>query len=387
MTNIELRKNILTQHTKNDSIINELLAYNHNPYHENITITELDLQKESEKHLERWKFYKNEANENGVYNTLKRRFPQFQFPVIEGISKTERYRNATLKGKQVQQASESASFSLTDPENLELIIQQTPIGEIPVLIPGNRADFESLVRVFALRNEPGPVPKSMGACTVKGYNNWDRIHQYRRDLEENSGKPMDEILWQIEFKKIIQNKELYQDKFIILSRGPYSNVRAESIGMDEDEWKKLSLKIRLEHECCHYFTLRLFGITRNNLLDELLTDFYGMVKTFNKFQSELFFQFMGLEDFPNYRSGGRMENYLGNPPVSTAAFAVLQKLTYLSAKNIENFYNKISKKNSNRSLFLVLLTILKLGLEMIGSEDGQENLRSTYKELMEQNKD
>ena len=66
--------------------------------------------------------------------------------------------------------------------------------------------------------------------------------------------------WAEEFKQLIHRKELYQDRFIILSDGFYSNIPASEIGLSESEWRRLSLTIRLEHECTHYFTRRIFNL-------------------------------------------------------------------------------------------------------------------------------
>jgi hypothetical protein len=44
---------------------------------------------------------------------------------------------------------------------------------------------------------------------------------------------------------------------------------------------------------------------------------------------------MGLEGFPSYRAGGRLESYRGDPPLSDAAFAVLQSAVKRAADNLE----------------------------------------------------
>jgi hypothetical protein len=59
-------------------------------------------------------------------------------------------------------------------------------GRVPVPVAGDRSDFVSLVQAFAERNEPAPVPESMGACIVKGFNNWDRIATFRKNALRGS---------------------------------------------------------------------------------------------------------------------------------------------------------------------------------------------------------
>ncbi|MEH2229412.1 MAG: hypothetical protein V7K71_07160 [Nostoc sp.] len=104
------------------------------------------------------------------------------------------------------------------------------------------------------------------------------------------------------------------------------------------EWLRLSLIIRLEHECCHYFTRRVFGSMRNNVLDELIADYQGIVAANNgRYRADWFLRFVGLEKFPNYQEGGRLENYRGNPALSDGAFRILQVFVKQAAENLEIF--------------------------------------------------
>ena len=376
MDSLSKRKEILGSYTKNPSVLTELLEYNQNPFDKLFPKQPLTFPLESEKHISRWKSYKKESMDNGVFPVLQKKFPQFQFPIEEGINQTEEYKNVVLRGKPSQYDSDK-SIALTEPQNLELVIHPTPVGEIPILIPGNRKDFEILVQTFAMRNEPNPVPKSMGACTLKGFNNWDRIHQYRKSIEEKLGRKLTEMEWQSEFKALIPQKDLYQDKFMILSRGPYSNVSAQTLGVEKHLWEKESLSIRLDHECVHYFTLRIFGITRNNLLDELMADFYGIVKTYGEFRKDYFLHFLGLESYPTYREGGRMENYLGEPPLSDSGFSIIRSLMYRAADTLENCSNNL-EITSDRKLTIFLLTLAKMTLDELGSPEGENRILETF---------
>ena len=130
--------------------------------------------------------------------------------------------------------------------------------------------------------------------------------------------------WPEEFQRIKAQKELYQDRFIILSTGPYSNVHAGEIGLDPEDWLKLSLVIRREHECAHYFTRRVFSSMRNSLLDEIIADYCGITAAVGRFRADWLLRFFGLESFPHYREGGRLQNYRGTPALSDPAFVVLQ---------------------------------------------------------------
>jgi hypothetical protein len=133
----------------------------------------------------------------------------------------------------------------------------------------------------------------------------------------------------------MSQKEQYQDRFILLSEGPYSAVPAHELELDDEPWRKLSLVIRREHECAHYFTRRVFGSMRNHLLDELIADYCGIYAALGRFRADWFLRFVGLEKFPHYREGGRLQNYRGDPPLSDAAFTVLQAVVKVAAEKLE----------------------------------------------------
>jgi len=164
-------------------------------------------------------------------------------------------------------------------------------------------------------------------------------------------------------QRLIPRKELYQDRFIILSDGPYSAVPAEAIGLTEQEWRRASLIIRREHECAHYFTLRMYSAMRNNILDELIADYMGIVAAAGQYEAHWFLRFLGLENFPHYRRGGRLENYRGAPPLTDGAFRILQVLVKNAAENLEKFDRKHAaalRCPANQRAILTVLTRLTL---------------------------
>jgi hypothetical protein len=292
---------------------------------------------EDEPHVATWERYAAEAGNNGVYETLSRHLVQFAFPIRAGIRESESYRAVTLRGADRRLFPDATGLRLRHPEAMALFLQQTAVGRIPVLLVPDREDFVDVVRALSRRNEPVPIPASMGACTIQGYNNWQRISEYRSRWEE----AYPESEWNDEFIAFREMRELYQDCFIVLSKGAYSGVEGRDIGMDDDAWIERSHLIRLHHECAHYVTRRLFGSMRNHLLDELLADYAGIVAAFGAYSSDLFLRFIGLEDFPFYRSGGRMENYLGDPPLSAHAFVMLQKVVVTASANL----NRADREN------------------------------------------
>ena len=274
-----------------------------------------------------WQGYAADAAERGAAAVLRERLVQLRFPVRAGMSSDAGYLAATRRGAPA--LDEGAP--LRDPEGVALFMHPTAAGRIPVVLVADRGDFELLVQALTRRNEPEPVPSSMGACMVAGYVNWNRVHAVRAHWEREHGAAG----WDAAFAALRERKELYQDRFLLASSGPYSGVPAARLGMEHEEWLRLSRVIRVEHECVHYFTRRVFGSMRNALHDELMADYAGIVAAAGEYRADWFLHFLGLEDADRYREGGRLENYRGTPPLSGDAFAALQPLVRNAAHELE----------------------------------------------------
>ena len=324
----------LSQCGASGAVLDALLAYTCNPF----DIRALDATRlpfADAPHIDAWEAYVRDSREEGVAHALARRLVQFRFPISAGISQTDDYRAATRRG--VWPPGDGPALPLEDPGGLDLVLHDTIAGRIPVITCRSRADFVSLVRACSSRNEPEPVPDSMGACIVNGLNNWDRVAQLRRRLEEERGAPFDEAGWADAFRLLIPQKPLYQDRLIILSSEPYSAVPASALGIDGAEWRARSVAIRREHECTHYFTLVAFGVMRNNLLDECIADFAGLARTYGRYDADLALRFLGLEAYPSYRAGGRFENYLETLPIDDAIASILQGIVVRAARGVAAF--------------------------------------------------
>lgn len=376
MNKQEFRRSILAVYGASDEEATELLAYNQSiadcgGRSERYAVTQLP-----EPHVATWEEYAALAEASSAFETLKQRLVQFKFPIQAGISQTEAYRHATRKGFSADEMPAATGLVLQQPEQLQLQLYQSLAGAIPILIAGNREDFVTLVRALTLRNEPQPVPLSMGACIVSGFNNWDRIHQYRQHWEAKNYDPT--ARWIDEFQRILPQKELYQDRFIILSRSFYSNIQAQEIRISKSEWQNLSLIIRLEHECTHYFTRRFFNSMRNNILDELIADYRGIVAAIGHYRADWFLRFIGLESFPQYREGGRLQNYLGQPPLCAGAVRILQALIKDAAENLQHFDTDYANKlKTLRGQTLVLISLCSLTLEELASPEASDRIQQT----------
>lgn len=365
----EHRSDVLASFGATGPEIEELLSYNKNVFAQYSGPEPLVLPLPDEPFVPAWEGYAAEAKELGVYEVLKKCLIQLQFPIREGISLSNTYQAATRRLGSAKDMPDATGLALERPDRLELFLHRTLAGKIPVLLTRHREDFVALVRALTGKNEPLPVPASMGAIMVAGYNNWDRINTYRKKWEAENRYNCAEELWKEEFRRIIPQKQLYQDRFMILSDGDYSGVPARDLGLKEEEWRETSLVIRREHECAHYFTRRLFYSMRGNVMDELMADYMGITAAAGRYKSHWFLRFMGLENFPDYREGGRLQNYRGDPPLTGGAFRILQALVKSASENLESFDRKNEAGSGSRAgATLMLAALAGLTLEELASQ-------------------
>lgn len=321
-----------------------------------------------EPHVEPWDQYAHAASDRGVLEELRDRFAQFRFPVREGISRDPAYRAATLSGDAGAAASCEPGVILESPATVSLAVWPSIGGSVPVLVAGSRADFETFVRVFTERNEPVPVPASVGAMIVAGLNNWDRIARYRAAWERSADAVPGG--WHDEFRRLVPRKDEYQDRLVILSAGPYSDISAEYTGFDSQTWLDLSVAIRREHEFTHYFIYRLCGALRTSVVDELVADFAGLVRALGQYRTDLARRFLGLEGFPRYRAGGRLEYYQRHAPLSPEAFRVLMMQAWLATSQLALVAARWGGPlRRDRTLASVVYALASLSLEDLAAED------------------
>ena len=363
---VAFRRSVLEACGADAGSVERLLAYNDTPFAPEL-LAEHAWPMADEAHLEAWDEYARDAAARGAVEALRLRLVQLRFPVEAGISATDDYRAATRRG--IGPDPGRPGPSLIDPARVELSIHTTVAGRVPILVAGAREDFVTLVRVFSGRNEPIDVPAAMGACIVTGLNNWDRVRRYRQAFEAARGGSCDEAEWTAEFRtNMAPRPALYQDRFILLSSGPYSAVPAADVGLDEDAWRARSLAIRREHECTHYLTYRAFGRMRNNVLDELIADFAALAAVDGRYDAGLALRFLGLEGYPRWREGGRLQSYLGDPPLEPAPTAVVRTLVYRAAHHLEDFV-AATPPRGRAGIARYALALAGLTLEELASDE------------------
>jgi len=331
--------------------VGELLAYNENLFDLSSLRPETRFPLPDEPFVDFWEPLAAAARERGAWEVLSEHLPQLSFPIREGISTTEAYRAATRSGVPVATLPEATGLALAEPEAVEIVLHRSAAGRIPLLIARSRDAFVTLIRALTRKNEPVPIPASQGALMVSGFNNWSRLRELRRSPD-----------WREDF--ITERRELYQDRFILLSDGPYSAVPAADLGLDEAAWKEMSLVIRREHECTHYLTRRLFGSMRNNLLDELIADSMGITAAAGSFRAGWCLRFLTA----------RLNIYRGTPPLSDGAFRVLPTLVAAAAENLERFDARHPAPSDSTEQALRVAALATLRLEDLASLDAEDRL-------------
>ncbi|MCR5626106.1 MAG: hypothetical protein K6F99_02195 [Lachnospiraceae bacterium] len=159
----------------------------------------------------------------------------------------------------------SRPVDFKEPENITGSIYSSYAGEIPMIIFGNPDDFEHFVINAAYKGVWTDEVKKQGASFLAGKTN----------------------------------------RFIVLSKKPYSNVPASWMGLGDADWHEKSMILRREHEYMHYYTRRYYGSAKQNLHDELMADFFGIYAAFGRYEAKWFDHFMGVDG----REGGRITVY------------------------------------------------------------------------------
>ena len=351
----------------------ELLRYNENHFDPDGLERIGSLPLPDEAFVQTWERYAQQAESVGAWDVLRKALVQLRFPVQRGMSRERGYEVATRGGARVEH--ETASLELGRPAAVRIEIHETPAGRLPVVVAPHRGDFELLVQALTKRNEPSPVPESIGACMVAGYTNVERLRRLREQWWARHPFPT-ELGWKRELGMLLPRKALYQDRFIIVSTTPYSAVPAARLGLTPAAWERLSLAIRVEHESVHYFTRRVFGSMKNRLLDEIIADYAGIVRAFGRFRADWALRFLGLESYPRYREGGRLENYRGDPPLSDGALRILHHLVKRAVDNLESWSATASDTKRPGGHLGTIVALTRLTVEELAAGDALDRLRA-----------
>ena len=354
--------------------IAEVLRYCENPFRD-VQVPKPVFPLPPEPHVADWRRYLAEAGPHS-FTYLQERLPQLVIPVREGVSKTEAYADATLRGKPVRSEELGGRLRLERPAEVRLLIHEHPAGALPVIVVAHRGDFETVVRALAWRGEPRPISPAVNAQIVTGFNNWERLNRHRADWAAGVDPAMAESVWPAEMARMAALEPWrFRDRFVITCVRPYSGVTAGELGleMSEADWIERSTLLRVEHEFTHYATQRVFGVMSLNLLDETLADFMGTTCALGTFRAAWYLRFLGLETWPRVREDGRAGTYAA--ALSPPAFRLLCALVVRAAHGLEDLATRWYDPAA-RGRFL--LALASLTLELLSSEEAPSLFADAY---------
>ena len=235
-------------------------------------------------------------------------YPQFALPIKQDQKVTPEYKKAVLRGEPV---CREPDFLCSPEDKLETV--ETPVGKVEILYLVHREDFEHALRALAYRCEPVEIPASVGASTIRGLINWEKIHAHKAEYFAKGGTN-----WREEFKRFTAEKSNYLDTIILLSKGDYSAVPARFVGLAEYEWDEKSLIIRKYHELTHFVCRTLYPHNVEPIRDEVIADLIGLVAAFDHYDPLMAKRFLGIESGA-FHEGGRLSHYTDGGNLEAAA--------------------------------------------------------------------
>jgi hypothetical protein len=217
-------------------------------------------------------------------------------------------------------------------KRVKVWLEATPAGRIPVVYAEDRPIFERLTAFLNAEDDPAPLPASVNAFTVPGKRPPFKGH-----------------------------------RAICLARAGYSALSGENVGVDEDEWTEKSAAIRLHHECCHYFTLRVLGGMKNHALDEVAADCAGQLAAFGRYDASLQRKFFGMDEEGRIAPGGRLGFYVKRLP-EDAIPAVCRKVNE-ALNGLEGYLAKNPEMTRTRNRPELIVKLAVLGIPGIAELD------------------
>jgi hypothetical protein len=218
--------------------------------------------------------------------------------------------------------------TLLSGEGTKVWLEGTPAGRIPVIYAEDRRTFERLTAILSAEDDSRALPASVNAFTIPAGHSPFRGH-----------------------------------RVICLTKAGYSALSGKDAGIGDAEWAEKSAVIRLHHECCHYFTLRVLGGMKNHALDEVTADCAGQLAAFGRYDASLQRKFFGLED-PDKKDpivpGGRLGFYVKKLP--EGAVSLVCRKVGEALDGLEKYLGSSSEMTqmSRRPQLIVKLAVLGL---------------------------
>ena len=279
-----------------------------------------------------------------LYEVAKR-YPQMLLPIENGISGSEAFKDAVLRGKKVDR---EPAFSFAEGDTLTYC--DTPAGRAEILFLADREDFMHAYRALGYRCEPADIPPSVGAATIIGLFNWEKIHAH-----EEAWLAAGNTDWPAEFARFTSDKSNYVDTLILLSTGPYSSVPAGWVGLEAEEWINKSIQIRKYHELTHFVCRKKAPGKKDALRDEIYADCIGLLAAFGEYDTHLAEVFLGIES-ETFREGGRLSHY-AEGDIKTCAETARQLIREAAGRVGEDGWDRCPDEDRTAGIFDLLLRI------------------------------
>lgn len=233
-----------------------------------------------------------------ILEKLTKRYPQLY--LVPGDNMLEEYRKVVLEGK----IPEKLSLELFHGTSLDdIFTEETPAGTVEIVYLYDRQDFDNFLRIMCYRCSTVDIPPAIGAMTLSGVINRDKIRRHKEKYILSGGDN-----WASEWKLFSADKKNYTDTLIVISNGAYSNIPYDRAGYSEEEWMRISRIIRTYHECTHVICQRLYPELKETIWDEVVADAIGILFALNEYDVKLAEMFLGVS--ADGYVGGRLENYL-----------------------------------------------------------------------------
>ena len=151
-------------------------------------------------------------------------YPQLSIPISKGVSQSKLYKDIVLRG--VPHNNMLSGDFVVNGVLGEYF--DTPTGTVNIYVISKRTDFVHSLQALAHRCEPVEIPDSVGASTIRGLINWEKINRHKAEYLAAGGEA-----WSVEFRRFTADKSNYLDTIILLSSGYYSNISADFAGLSE----------------------------------------------------------------------------------------------------------------------------------------------------------
>ena len=279
-----------------------------------------------------------------ISHRLARCYPQLLLPVAAGMSETEAYKNAVLRGiipeaEPIVPGTAEDTFEQVD----------TAVGSVGIWTLAKREAFVLAVQALAYRCEPKPVPDAVGAQYIGGLINWEKIRARKAQYLLEGGQD-----WNREFRRFTSDKRNYTDSLILLSTGFYSNLPPEAVGLSPQKWKQKSMVIRKYHELTHFVYRKAWPGDVDVIRDEALADCVGIQAAFGSCNRELAERFLGIRD-GQALPDGRIRHYIPDSELPTAThrarfwIEVFSGVMALQKAPVETFFHEQTKARTDQT--------------------------------------